>query len=285
MLVSELITKIIRETGYLQALEQEESIENQTRIENIAEFVAVAQEYERETESPSLADFLENIALVSDLDEKNEEESGEFITLMTLHSAKGLEFPVVFIPGMEEGVFPGYRSIGNDAEIEEERRLCYVGITRAREKLHISCAKRRTLFGNTSCNAPSRFLDEIPEELLEGYKKYPKLDPTYEQANNYTTSNNLIGRKIDSNYMSRIGGLNNLSYRGSASGERVVAKAVNSDLSVFEKGKFVMHKRFGAGVITNITPENDDLMLEIMFENAGMKRLMAKFAQLEVYGS
>jgi hypothetical protein len=127
-------------------------------------------------------------------------------------------------------------------------------------------------------------LDEIPEELLEGYKKYPKLDSTYEQANNYTSSNNLIGRKIDSNYMSRIGGLNNLSYRGAAS-EKISAKQVNSDLSIFEKGKFVMHKRFGAGVITNITPENDDLMLEIMFENAGMKRLMAKFAQLEVYGS
>ena len=111
ILVSELITKIIQKTGYLQALEQEESIENQTRIENIAEFVAVAQEYEREAEEPSLSDFLENIALVSDLDEKTEEENGEFITLMTLHSAKGLEFPIVFIPGMEEGVFPGYRSI------------------------------------------------------------------------------------------------------------------------------------------------------------------------------
>ena len=126
-------------------------------------------------------------------------------------------------------------------------------------------------------------LDEIPEDLLEGYKKYEKLDPVYEQANSYIESNNLIGRKIDSSYMNRIGGLTSLSYRGSQN--QIAAKQVNSDLSVFEKGKFVMHKRFGAGVITNITPENDDLMLEIMFENAGMKRLMAKFAQLEVYGN
>ena len=118
--VSELIKKIVQNTGYISVLEQEETVENQTRIENIAEFVSVAEEYEREAEQPTLSDFLENIALVSDLDEENSDEDGEYITLMTLHSAKGLEFPVVFIPGMEEGVFPGYRSIGNDEEIEEE---------------------------------------------------------------------------------------------------------------------------------------------------------------------
>ena len=281
--VSEIIEKVVKDTGYLDSLTQEETIENQTRIENIAEFVSVAEEYEKEAANPSLADFLENIALVSDLDEKSEENT-DAITLMTMHSAKGLEFPVVFLPGMEEGVFPGYRSIGNESEIEEERRLCYVGITRAREKLFISCAKRRTLFGNTSMNAESRFLEEIPENLMEGYQKYNKLDREYEEANNYGVSTYSLWSDNNSN---------SISYKISASsinndvvkninGHKMSVTQMHADLSVFEKGKFVMHKRFGPGVITNITPEDDDLMLEIMFERSGMKRLMAKFAQLEV---
>ncbi|MBP3284870.1 MAG: DNA helicase PcrA [Clostridia bacterium] len=275
-LVSELIKTILEKTGYINVLRNEESIENQTRIENIMEFIAVAEEYEREAETPNLSDFLENIALVTDMDENSEDS--DYITLMTIHSAKGLEFPVVFIPGMEEGVFPGYRSIGSDEDIEEERRLCYVGITRAREKLYISCSRMRTLFGNTSCNAPSRFIEEIPEELMEGYQKYEKLSSDFEEANHYALNHigympqkSQVTRPVAaSNYLDRIGG------------HKISATQVNNDLSVFEKGKFVMHKRFGAGVITNITPENDDLMLEIMFENAGMKRLMAKYAQLEV---
>lgn len=277
--VSDLIKAILEKTGYIKVLENEDSIENQTRIENIMEFIAVAEEYEREAETPNLSDFLENIALVTDMDENTEET--DYITLMTIHSAKGLEFPVVFLPGMEEGIFPSHRSIGSDDDIEEERRLCYVGITRAREQLYISCSRMRTLFGNTSCNAPSRFVDEIPEELMEGYKKYEKLNSEYEEANHYalnrtsyipqgTYNNRSIAAASAGSYLDRIGG------------HKVSATQVNNDLSVFEKGKFVMHKRFGAGVITNITPENDDLMLEIMFENAGMKRLMAKYAQLEI---
>jgi len=283
MKVSEIIEKVVKDTGYLDSLMQEETVENQTRIENIAEFVSVAQEYEKEAANPNLSDFLENIALVSDLDESNE-ENNECITLMTMHSAKGLEFPVVFLPGMEEGVFPGYRSIGNESEIEEERRLCYVGITRAREKLFISCAKRRTLFGNTSMNAESRFLAEIPENLMEGYQKYNKLDREFEEANNYGVSTYSLwsdnipssnGYKISANSISN-------DVVKNINGHKMSVTQMHADLSVFEKGKFVMHKRFGPGVITNITPEDDDLMLEIMFERSGMKRLMAKFAQLEV---
>ena len=283
ILVSELIEKVVKDTGYLDSLTQEETIENQTRIENIAEFVAVAQEYEKEAASPSLADFLENIALVSDLDEKSEENS-EAITLMTMHSAKGLEFPVVFLPGMEEGVFPGYRSIGNESEIEEERRLCYVGITRAREKLYISCAKRRTLFGNTSMNAESRFLAEIPENLMEGYQKYNKLDREYEEANSYGVSTYSLwsdNKPSSNSYKISASSISNDVVKN-INGHKMAVTQMHADLSVFEKGKFVMHKRFGPGVITNITPEEDDLMLEIMFERSGMKRLMAKFAQLEV---
>lgn len=277
--VSEIISKVVNETGYISALELENTIESQTRIENIAELVAVAEEYEKEAVEPSLDDFLENIALVSDLDDTSKDEE-EYITLMTMHSAKGLEFPVVFIPGMEEGVFPGYRSMGDSAEIEEERRLCYVGITRAREKLYISCANRRTLFGNTTMNKPSRFLEEIPENLMDGYikssnngifEKYSEnsfFSESYFETDNYTSR--ISASKINGANIKNVGGY------------KMAVTQMHTDLSVFEEGKFVMHKRFGAGVITKITPEDDDLMLEIMFERSGKKRLMAKFAQLEV---
>jgi len=280
LLVSQIIAKVVRETGYLAALEQEDTIENQTRIENIAELVAVAEEYEKEAAEPSLADFLENMALVSDLDDTNGEEK-EYVTLMTMHSAKGLEFPVVFIPGMEEGVFPGYRSMGDQAEIEEERRLCYVGITRAREKLYISCANRRTLFGNTTMNNPSRFLEEIPEELMIGYEK-PKKE--YGQSEIYGARSFFDSNYLDTSVYSTKIAASAIKgdYIKSIEGHKKAVTQMHADLSVFEEGKFVMHKRFGAGVITKITPEDDDLMLEIMFERSGKKRLMAKFAQLEV---
>jgi len=280
LLVSQIITKVVNETGYISALQQEDTIENQTRIENIAELVSVAEEYEKETAEPSLADFLENMALISDLDDTDGEEK-EYVTLMTMHSAKGLEFPVVFIPGMEEGVFPGYRSMGDQSEIEEERRLCYVGITRAREKLYISCANRRTLFGNTSMNSPSRFLEEIPENLMIGYEKQKN---EYSRSDSYATKTFFDSSYLGSNsYTPKIAASSiSNTYSKNIEGHKMSVTQMHADLSIFEEGKFVMHKRFGAGVITKITPEDDDLMLEILFERSGKKRLMAKFAQLEV---
>lgn len=278
LLVSQIITKVVNETGYISALQQEDTIENQTRIENIAELVSVAEEYEKEAVEPSLADFLENMALISDLDDTGNEEQ-EYITLMTMHSAKGLEFPVVFIPGMEEGVFPGYRSMGDQSEIEEERRLCYVGITRAMEKLYICCARRRTLFGNTSMNKPSRFLEEIPETLMDGYQKETFNEFT---GNDYYSSAVTEYKLFDTqNYKTKISASGSNYIKG-VEGHKPAVTQMHADLSVFEEGKFVLHKRFGAGVITKITPEDDDLMLEILFERSGKKRLMAKFAQLEV---
>lgn len=279
LMVSQIISKVANETGYIMELQLEKTIENQTRIENIAELVAVAEEYEKEAAEPSLSDFLENMALVSDLDD-NEGEEKEHITLMTMHSAKGLEFPVVFIPGMEEGVFPGYRSMGDQSEIEEERRLCYVGITRAREVLYISCARRRTLFGNTSMNKTSRFLEEIPENLMEGYEKERLND--YDKNDYYMSAVTEYKIFDNSSYKSKIAAAVTGDYIKSVEGHKPSVTQMHADLSVFEEGKFVIHKRFGAGVITKITPEEDDLMLEILFEKSGKKRLMAKFAQLEV---
>jgi DNA helicase-2/ATP-dependent DNA helicase PcrA len=265
ILISELIKEIIENTGYLSELENEDTVENRTRIENLMEFVSVAVEYEREAESPTLTEFLENISLVSDTEEDNGEEDA--VTLMTLHSAKGLEFPIVLIPGMEEGVFPSYRSISEDTEVEEERRLCYVGITRARELLYISAAASRTLFGNTTYNKPSRFLDEIPQELLDGYEKQTKSEYTGEYESNF---NSYFGKRIGKSYVENI------------SGYQMKAQPINKDLSKFAAGVYVTHRKFGHGVISSIEPEGDDLKLEIIFENSGMKRLMAKYAQLEI---
>ena len=165
--ISDLIKETLNKTGYTKALEDENTTEAETRIENLEEFLTVAIEFEEELADNSLEEFLEGITLSSDID--GTDDSEDSVTLMTLHSAKGLEFPAVFLVGMEEGIFPGYKSIGEPKELEEERRLAYVGITRAKQNLFISCAKQRTIFGSTSCNQPSRFVKEIPKELFDGY--------------------------------------------------------------------------------------------------------------------
>ena len=167
--LSELVKEILDKTGYKKALKNENTIESENRLENLEEFLTVTMEFEEEEAENSLEDFLEGITLSSDIDSM--EDTDDSVTLMTLHSAKGLEFPVVFLVGMEEGIFPGYKSIGEQKELEEERRLCYVGITRAKKYLFLSCAKQRTIFGSTSCNAISRFVKEIPKELIDGYDK------------------------------------------------------------------------------------------------------------------
>lgn len=167
--VSELIKLTLDKTGYTKALQAEDRIEAESRIENLEEFLTVAIEFEDEEAEGGLAQFLESITLSSDID--GMEETEDSVTLMTLHSAKGLEFPVVFLIGMEEGIFPGYKSISEEKELEEERRLCYVGITRAKNYLYLTCAKKRTIFGSTSYNQVSRFLREIPKDCLEGYEE------------------------------------------------------------------------------------------------------------------
>ena len=164
--ISELLKEVLKKSGYTKALELENSVEAETRMQNLEEFLTVAIEFEDESADNTLAEFLESITLTSDIDEMQDEENS--VTLMTLHSAKGLEFPVVFLVGMEEGIFPGYKSIGEPRELEEERRLFYVGITRAKQFLHLTCAKHRTIFGSTSYNAVSRFIKEIPDNLLDG---------------------------------------------------------------------------------------------------------------------
>jgi DNA helicase-2/ATP-dependent DNA helicase PcrA len=179
---------------------------------------------------------------------------------MTLHSAKGLEFPVVFMVGMEEGIFPGYRSMSDESELEEERRLCYVGITRAKQKLYLTNTFTRTLFGNTTYNKMSRFLKEIPPELLEGNEKKEPV-----------ASKRPVNKKA-SGAASPIPSFRNDSFTDVSKPRTAVGN--------FSAGDRVEHKKFGAGVITKVEKENDDFKLEIHFKGAGMKRLMAAFANL-----
>ena len=163
--ISELMKEVLKKSGYEDMLNQEDSKESEMRFENLMEFIGVAMEFENETADATLADFLDSIALVSDVDKLD--ESSEAVTLMTMHSAKGLEFDDVFLVGMEDGLFPSKRSIDEVDGIEEERRLCYVGITRAKERLYITNASKRTLYGSTTYTMPSRFIDEISDDLLD----------------------------------------------------------------------------------------------------------------------
>ena len=167
--VTELTEQILELSKYRIELDNEKTLESRSRLENIDEFLSVTQEFEKNNEDKTLVSFLTDLALIADIDSVNDdpEEEEDNVILMTMHSAKGLEFPVVFIIGMEEGVFPHSRSFTDNDELEEERRLAYVGITRAEKQLFLSCAQMRTLFGRTTANKPSRFLEEIPDELKE----------------------------------------------------------------------------------------------------------------------
>lgn len=289
--ISELIKETLKKTGYTKALEEENTVEAENRIDNLNEFLTVAIEFEEQSADNSLTEFLEGITLSSDLD--GMEETDESVTLMTLHSAKGLEFPVVFLVGMEEGIFPGYKSIGEPKELEEERRLCYVGITRAKEKLFMTCAKQRTVFGSTSFNGISRFIKEIPANMLDGYEEL-------EQSSN--------NRFSDSKYEWSYGGANSgffnssiTSYKSNEIPKKATAssfgfKSAESflanlnqpkngaeiNLNDYKSGARVYHKKFGEGVINSVEAEGDDLKVDIAFDKAGHKRLMARFAGLEI---
>ena len=295
--ISDLIKETLKKSGYTQALENENTIEAENRIENLDEFLTVAIEFEDESADNKLSDFLEGITLSSDID--NMEETEETVTLMTLHSAKGLEFPVVFLVGMEEGIFPGYKSIGEPKELEEERRLCYVGITRAKEYLFLTCSKQRTIFGSTSCNQVSRFLREIPSDLLDGYDK--ALGEKQESNNLFGDSKyswtygskdngNIKTYKIDKHEPSVAAASSNSNNKGFMfrTAESFLnnltkkATGANVDLSKYKAGVKIYHKKFGEGIISNVEPEGDDLKVDINFDKVGHKRLMAKFANLEI---
>ena len=295
--ISELMKKILLLTGYEESLNRENTKEAEGRLENIYEFVGVALEFEKENADNTLADFLDSIALVSDVDKLDESE--EAVTLMTMHSAKGLEYNVVFIVGMEEGLFPSKRSIFENDEVEEERRLCYVGITRARKDLYLTNAKQRTLYGSTTYTIPSRFVDEIPNDLYDEVAKKSISTRKVQRQSDYLNDEYAgVQKKISgvgsgfSNY-TRTSDYTNASKKEPVFGVNAASflknlgqsKTVQDDevdLSKYKEGVKVKHKKFGIGKITKVEPEDDDLKVEIVFENGQMKRLMAKFANLEI---
>lgn len=271
--LADLIDKVLITTGYMKGLEDEKTEEADARIENLGQFMTVAIEFESQQVEHTLADFLENLALVTDLD--NVDENQDSVLLMTLHTAKGLEFPVVFLVGMEEGLFPSARSMNEPDEVEEERRLCYVGITRARQYLYLTCARCRTVFGSTQYSKNSRFIDEIDASCLDGEIKkkenrWKNEDEGYFDDFEMPSIPAYKAPKAAFNFVTAE------SFLKKVSGDDTV------DLMSFKEGIEVFHKKFGKGVITKTEPEDDDLKVDIAFEKVGNKRLMAKFAGLEI---
>ena len=305
--ITELTEEILAKTGYLEALKNENTIEANARIDNLNEFLTVTQafdqqfaqspEYENVEEDEKLSLFLNDLALVSDIDSLEEETSQ--VTLMTLHAAKGLEFPIVFLVGMEEGLFPLLRANDDKADMEEERRLAYVGITRAEEELYITNAISRTIYGRTQFNRPSRFVDEIEEDLLEPIGTYAKrqlqsgdeFKASFGQgmsaADFMKSRQNQSSAKSSSTYGNRTYGQtqNRPSYQKPQ--YQTIAKKTFPNTATpkanvsWQAGDKVNHKKWGVGTVVKVHENNGDYELDIAFTGQGIKRLLASFAPIE----
>lgn len=262
--ITQLTEFILYQSGYMDELSAERTLEAESRIENLREFLSVTTQFEAENVGASLLDFLEHVALVSDVDAMEGEADG--LTLMTLHSAKGLEFPVVFMVGMEEGIFPHSRSLWDEGELEEERRLCYVGMTRAMERLYLTCARTRTLFGQTMYSEPSRFIGEIPPDLVE--------DLNEREAAEWQTARRAFGRERDV-----------AAARDRWGTKAQVTPALQSDVAgsgeTFTVGDRVKHPKWGVGTVVKTEQSGDDTFLTLAFPGEGLKKVMVGIVALE----
>lgn len=292
--VTELTEKILEMSHYRLELQNENTLESRSRLENIDEFLSVTMEFEKNSEDKTLVSFLTDLALIADIDSMNdteEDKPGDAVVLMTMHSAKGLEFPVVFIVGMEEGVFPHSRAFLDNEELEEERRLAYVGITRAEEKLFLSCAQMRTLYGRTTANAPSRFLEEIPDELKED---------TEMARDRYGRGAGIGGAYSGRGFGNNGGG--NFGHRSSDSPSPAATRSAapsagrvtmttgmpgapaakpSGSAGDYNAGDKVSHGKWGIGTIVAIKGSGNDMELQIAFPApVGVKRLLAGFAPI-----
>ncbi|MBR5437780.1 MAG: UvrD-helicase domain-containing protein, partial [Clostridia bacterium] len=265
--LDELFEDIVRKTDYMAHLRADKE-KGSERVENIYELVTNLKNYQSENEEVTLSGFLEEVALMTDIDNYNAQQDA--VVLMTIHSSKGLEFPVVFLPGMEESIFPGVQSMFNPDDVEEERRLAYVGITRAKRKLFISHANSRMLFGTTQRNLPSRFVIEIPDALTERTGRRPAGQMSFE---NMGGGFDRAGREDRSSFSG-----NGYLSRNKVSAPKKAAPVATETYSV---GDSVMHKVFGKGVVVSSKPMANDFMLEIAFEGGSTKKLMANFAKLQ----
>ena len=245
------------------------------RVNNIKELSSMFIKYEEESEDANLSEFLEDVALISDIDSYNEDEDA--VVLMTLHSAKGLEFPVVFIPGMEEGIFPGNQSMFSEEDLEEERRLAYVGITRAKKKLYLISSQQRMLYGQTSRNMPSRFLREIPSSVIDDQSVVARRSTGFTTPR--TAYANASRNELGHSSHNKIGSYTQSSNSAHKFGQ--AGNAAQKNNIDFKVGDTVCHKSFGTGTVLTITPMGGDMLLEVAFDKAGTKKMMANYARLE----
>ncbi|CAG7633434.1 ATP-dependent DNA helicase PcrA [Paenibacillus solanacearum] len=285
--VTELTEKVLELSGYREELKRENTIESQARLENIDELLSVTMDFEKRNDDKSLVSFLTDLALIADIDSMNEdpEEGRNGVVLMTMHSAKGLEFPVVFIMGLEEGVFPHSRALMDNEELEEERRLAYVGITRAEEELFLTCARMRTLFGRTTANAPSRFLTELPHELVESVRAgggFGRSGGSSAWGGGERRFGSAGGFGGTANASPAAGaGRAPVSFRSGSAAAPAAAGAPKTPAQDFAMGDKVQHGKWGTGVIVAIKGSGDDTELQIAFPApVGVKRLLAKFAPI-----
>ena len=272
--LNDLLQEVLDVTKYLDYL-QEEPETYEDRVNNIKELSSMFIKYEEESEDANLSEFLEDVALISDIDSYNEDEDA--VVLMTLHSAKGLEFPVVFIPGMEEGIFPGNQSMFSEEDLEEERRLAYVGITRAKKKLYLISSQQRMLYGQTSRNMPSRFLREIPSSVIDDQSVVARRSTGFTTPR--TAYANASRNELGHSSHNKIG-----SYTQSSSSAHKFGQAGNAAQKNnidFKDGDTVCHKSFGTGTVLTVTPMGGDMLLEVAFDKAGTKKMMANYARLE----
>lgn len=272
--LNDLLQEVLDVTKYLDYL-QEEPETYEDRVNNIKELSSMFIKYEEESEDANLSEFLEDVALISDIDSYNEDEDA--VVLMTLHSAKGLEFPVVFIPGMEEGIFPGNQSMFSEEDLEEERRLAYVGITRAKKKLYLISSQQRMLYGQTSRNMPSRFLREIPSSVIDDQSVVARRSMGFTTPR--TAYANASRNELGHSSHNKIG-----SYTQSSSSAHKFGQAGNAAQKNnidFKVGDTVCHKSFGTGTVLTVTPMGGDMLLEVAFDKAGTKKMMANYARLE----
>jgi DNA helicase-2/ATP-dependent DNA helicase PcrA len=280
---SAAIAKVLDGSGYLQDLREERSEEAEGRIENLAELVSAAREYEGREAEPSLASFVDRLSLLSEADESEGAEDAR-VLLMTLHAAKGLEFPAVIVAGLEEGLFPHSRSADEDETLEEERRLCYVGMTRARRQLFLTSAGRRRVFGEYRSTEPSRFLAEIPDSLVQRYD-FVGYGPSYGGSRGFRDrETELSGRRGAGAYASPYG--NRRPTRGPSAGpEAPVYHPEDEDQSAHSSGvklgMRVRHAQFGTGTVLGIEDHGDDVKLTVRFAAVGVKRLLGRYAKLE----
>lgn len=290
MPLSAFVQELVDKTGLLAQYQREDTDDAQARVENIQEFLGAVEEFAHADEKATLEDYLENVALVTDLDQAEDERG--YVTLMTLHSAKGLEFPDVFIPGMEEGVFPSGRSLTNDEKMEEERRLCYVGITRAQKRLFLSRASQRMLYNQINHNAPSRFLTEIPERLLQddwaekkqaAFRNVPQPTRTRGAASGYGLRSTPEVSKLGQPKLTFHG--ESLNIPGVSKGFAPTQTAPTGAMqSLFQKGDRVMHRKFGEGNVVEVRGKGSDARILIEFTAYGVKEFSLSIAPIVKLG-